>query len=75
MPTIIKELPGHKQVATGNNIVVVQYHVSGITPYPNDDLVPQNTYNISDPFHHGIGVELSSPPGGGTRTAIFGQQT
>lgn len=78
--TTIKKLPGHQQVATGNNIVTVagtptQYQVSNIAPYPNSELIQGNTYNISDPTHQGIVVELVHPPGGGMLTATFQQQT
>jgi hypothetical protein len=80
MPTTVKELPGHRQVATGGNIQVqvgppTQYLVPGINPYPNSDLVVGNTYNISDPNHQGIVVELVHAPGGGMQTATFRQQT
>jgi hypothetical protein len=81
MPTTIKTVPGFHEVATGTNIVTVagpptQYQVSHIQPYPNDDLIVGNTYNISDPTHHpGIVVELIYPPGGGMQTATFQQQT
>lgn len=78
--TTIKELPGHKQVATGNDINTVvgtptQYLVGNIAPYPNSDLIVGNTYNISDPAHYGIVVALVHAPGGGMRTATFQQQT
>lgn len=77
MATLIKEVPGFKQVATGDNIQKSgsEYRVSNIAPYPNDDLIMGNTYNISDPSHHGIVVSLKSPPGGGMRTAIFEPQS
>ncbi|HEY2116783.1 MAG TPA: hypothetical protein VGJ51_16930 [Candidatus Angelobacter sp.] len=78
--TTVKALPGHQQVATGNNIQTqagppVQYLVAAINPYPNDNLIVGNTYNISDPTHQGIVVELIHAPGGGTQTATFQQQT
>ena len=78
--TIVKEVPGFQQVATGNNIAIqagppTQYVVGNIAPYPNSDLVVGNTYNISDPLHQGIVVVLTHPPGGGMRTATFQQQT
>ncbi|KVT68616.1 hypothetical protein WK56_23850 [Burkholderia ubonensis] len=80
MATTVKEVPGFKVVATGNNIQVnagppTQYLVPGIAPYPNKDLVVGNTYNISDPSHQGIVVELVHAPGGGQQTATFRQQT
>ncbi|KUZ70389.1 hypothetical protein [Burkholderia ubonensis] len=80
MATTVKEVPGFKVVATGNNIQTnggppTQYLVPGITPYPNSNLVVGNTYNISDPSHHGIVVALVHAPGGGMHTATFQQQT
>jgi len=73
MATTVKELPGHKEVATGNNIQEQggEYYVSNIRPYPNDNLIKDNTYNISDPSNQGIVVKLKTPPGAGTQTAIF----
>lgn len=81
MTTTVKEVPGFNTVATGNNIQVqpgnpTQYLVAQITPYPNDDLIVGNTYNISDPNHAaGIVVELVGALGGGMQTATFQQQT
>ncbi|PPU76997.1 MULTISPECIES: hypothetical protein [Xanthomonas] len=81
MATTVKQVPGFSTVATGSNIQVqagnpTQYLVAQIAPYPNDDLVVGNTYNISDPNHAaGIVVELVVAPGGGMRTATFQQQT
>ena len=81
MPTTVKEVPGFKVVANGNNIVTqagppTQYLVANIAPYPNDDLIVGNTYNISDAAHPtGIVVKLVHAPGGGMRTATFQQQT
>ncbi|HVG34216.1 MAG TPA: hypothetical protein VM911_14090 [Pyrinomonadaceae bacterium] len=81
MPTTVKQVPGFQVVATGNNIVTqagppTQYLVGNIAPYPNDNLIVGNTYNISDPAHTpGIVVALVHAPGGGMRTATFQQQT
>jgi len=77
MPTTVKELPGHRVVATGNNIQMHgnDYLVPNINPYPNPDLIVGNTYNISDPHNPGIVVELLHAPGGGMHTATFRQQT
>jgi hypothetical protein len=82
MPTTVKEVPGFQVVANGNNIVTVngpptQYLVSNINPYPNDDLIVGNTYNISDngTYPGGLVVELVNAPGGGMMTAVFQQQT
>ncbi|MCM5618208.1 hypothetical protein, partial [Xanthomonas hortorum] len=64
MPTTVKQIPGFRAIASGNNIVVqagnpTQYFVSHIAPYPNRDLVVGNTYSISDPnYPPGIVVEL-----------------
>jgi hypothetical protein len=81
MTTSVKEVPGFKEVARGHDIQVnggppTQYLVSHITPYPNDDLIVGNTYNISVPTHApGIVVKLVHAPGAGMRTATFEQQT
>lgn len=81
MATEIKELPGFRVVATGNNIQVQpgqppQYLVPNIAPYPNNDFIVGNTYKISDPINPGgIVVELVHAPGGGMRTATFQPQT
>lgn len=80
MATTVKELPGHRQVATGGNIQTmagppIQYLVANIAPYPNGDLIVGNTYNISDPTHQGIVVALVHAPGGGMQTATFETQT
>jgi hypothetical protein len=80
MSTIVTQLPGHQQVALGDNIQTqaghpTQYLVAHIAPYPNNNLIVGNTYNISDPGHQGIVVELVHAPGGGMQTATFQQQT
>ncbi|WOB50115.1 hypothetical protein NYR97_01415 [Xanthomonas hydrangeae] len=81
MTTTVKEVPSFNTIATGNNIQVhagnpTQYLVAHIAPYPNDNLIVGNTYNISDPNHAaGIVVELVAPPGGGMQTATFQRQT
>jgi hypothetical protein len=75
--TTIKEVPGHKQVATGNNIQTqvvggqTQYLVPAINPYPNPNLVVGNTYSLTDPTHQSLVVALLSAPGGGMQTATF----
>ncbi|APP81139.1 hypothetical protein [Xanthomonas hortorum] len=81
MSTTVKQIPGFRAIASGNNIVVqagnpTQYLVLHIAPYPNRDLVVGNTYSISDPnYPPGILVELVHAPGGGMQTATFQQQT
>ena len=80
MVTTVKEVPGFRVVATANNIQTqagppTQYLVPNIVPYPNNDLIVGNTYNISDPTHTGVIVELSHAPGGDMHTATFKQQT
>lgn len=79
--TTVKELPGHKEVATGANIVthvvggVTQYLVGNINPYPNGDLIVGNTYSLTDPTHQSLVVKLLHAPGGGMQTATFVLQT
>jgi len=81
MPTIVTQVPGHQQVAHGDNIQTqignpTQYLVGHIGPYPNNNLIVGNTYKITDAAHpRGILVELVHPPGGGMQTATFQQQT
>ena len=76
MPTIIKELPGHAQVAAGNNVVtqvvdgVTQYLVGAIQPL-NPNLVVGNSYSLTDPTHQSLVVELLHAPGAGMMTATF----
>ncbi|WP_219819455.1 hypothetical protein [Xanthomonas bromi] len=76
MPTTVKEVPGFKVIANGDNILVqagnpTQYLVSQIGPYPNSNLIVGNSYDIPDPNHAtGIAVELVHAPGGAMQTAI-----
>lgn len=75
--TTIKEVPGHKQVATGSNIQtavnngVTEYQVASINPYPNSDLIVNNTYSLTDPANQSLVVKLLHAPGGGMQTATF----
>ena len=80
--TTIKAVPGHQQVATGNNVQTqpvpggaTQYLVSGIAPYPNNNLQVGNTYSLTDPKHQSLVVELVHAPGGGMQTATFQLQS